>query len=312
MIFWNTLKLTFNNFANVWKLLLYRIICVLCVFGLTTVIAWPIINVLIKNNFFVNSQTLFEDLLFNLNLEKFFVRVDDVVKNFVDIVAESGYMTQTVLCIIANVIMFSFLDGYAQIAVSNSCNGYMSSLTKYAFTNSYVSNFGKSTIYNLTSLIAVVPLNLLIGVGVYLFASNLYANLGVFAVILAIFLLILLSALKKAIYSCWKPAIIVHNKSVFASLKKSIEVVFNNFFQTISTYLVLVVCAFILNLFAFTFTAGVGMLITLPFTTLMFVIADQVTFYEAMGMRYYVDNERIIAPKKLEQKDKIAKVKYII
>lgn len=312
MTFKNTFKLILSNFANVWKLLLYRIICVLCVLGLTTVVAWPIINVLIKENFFVNLQTSFESLLFNLNLENLFICVDSVVKSFFEIILENGYLTQTILCGVFATIIFAFLDGYAKVAISESCNGFMSSLTKYAFTNSYVSNFGKATILNLTNLITTLPLNILIWAGVYLFASNLYSVLGVFAVILAVLVLIVLLSIKHTLFGCWKPALIVHNKSIFVSLNKGFNAVFKRFFRALSNYLILVIIGLVINVFALTFTAGVALFISIPLTTLMFIIADQVMYYEAMGMRFYVDGDHIISPKKLEQQDKIAKVKYII
>ncbi|MGN1222213.1 MAG: hypothetical protein ACI4TT_03170, partial [Christensenellales bacterium] len=123
MTFKNTFKLILSNFSNTWKLLLYRIICVLCVLGLTTVVAWPIINVLIKENFFVNLQTSFESLLFNLNLENLFLCVDNIIKNLYQIVLDNGYLTQTVLSVIFVAVIFAFLDGYAKVSISESCNG---------------------------------------------------------------------------------------------------------------------------------------------------------------------------------------------
>ena len=312
MTFKNTFKLILSNFSNTWKLLLYRIICVLCVLGLTTVVAWPIINVLIKENFFVNLQTYFESLLFNLNLENLFLCVDNTIKNLYQIVLANGYLTQTILSGIFVAIIFAFLDGYARVAISESCNGFMSSLTKYAFTNSFVSNFGRATLLNLASLITTWPLTVIIWVGTYLFASNLYASMKVFAIILAMLLLVVSLSLKQTFFGGWKPALIVHNKSVFVSLSKGAKAIFKRFFRSLSNYLVLVIIGLIINAFALTFTAGVALFITIPLTSLMFIVADQVMYYEAMGMRFYVDADHIISPKKLEQQDKLAKVKYII
>ena len=96
------------------------------------------------------------------------------------------------------------------------------------------------------------------------------------------------------------------------SLNKGAGAVLKKFFRALSNYLVLVIVGLIINVFALTFTAGVALFVTLPLSTLIFVLADQVMYYEAMGMRFYVDGDHIISPKKLEQQDKIAKVKYII
>jgi hypothetical protein len=282
------------------------------VLGLTTVVAWPIINVLIKENFFVNLQTSFESLLFNLNIENLFTNVDAVIKNFCEIVSKSGLVVQSILCGIMMIVLFVFLEGYMSLAVHESTNGYMSSLTKYAFTNSYVSNFGRATLLNLARLITTVPISLIILIGCYLFASKLYEQIGVIAIILAFLILTILLAVKSTIFSGWKPALIIHNNSVFVSLKRGFVAVSRRFFRTLSNYIILVVLSMVLNLFAVTLTAGVGLLVSVPLTTLLFVLSNQVMYYEAMGMRFYVDSDHIISTKKLEQQDKFAKVKNII
>ena len=58
----NIFKLSFTNFKEVWKVLLYRVIYFLFVLGLTTVASWNIIKTLIKENFFVNLQTNFKEV----------------------------------------------------------------------------------------------------------------------------------------------------------------------------------------------------------------------------------------------------------
>lgn len=305
-------KLLLGNFSNVWKLLLYRIICLLCVLGLTTVVFWPIINTLIKENFFVNVQSAFEGLLFNLNIENLFVSADSVIKNFCEIISNNGYVVQTILCAVMLVILFVFLEGYGKFAVHEGVNGYMSSLTKYSFANSYVANFGRATLYSLASLVTIVPINLVIWVGTYLLASSLYSKIGVFAIILAFLVAIVLLSAKNAFFSGWKTASIVHNSDTFVSLKKGVVATKKRYFRGLSNYLILVIIAMALNLLAVTLTAGVGLLITMPITTLLFIIANQVNYFEAMGMRFYVDNDHIISPKKLEQQDDFAKVKHLI
>ena len=67
-----------------------------------------------------------------------------------------------------------------------------------------------------------------------------------------------------------------------------------------------------LNIFALNFTAGVGLLFTLPLTTLLIAITGDVAYFEALGMRYYIDSEHIITPKKLEERDKFCKLVDII
>ena len=312
MMLKNTIKLGFANASNIWKLLLYRILCLLCVLGLTTVIAWPIISVLIKDNFFVNLQKSFEEMLFNLNFEKLFVTIDKVFKNFAEIISNHNLVLQTILCLIFVVMLISFLEEFASLSLHQCVGGYMSSLTKYGFTNSYVSNFGRAALLAFSKLATTLPLNLLIWLGAYFMASTLYAKIGVFAIILTFFVLILAVSLKHTVFCGWKPAYMIHDADVFVALKKGILTICKRFFKTLSEFLVLTLSAIILNVFALTFTAGVGLLFTLPLTTLMIVILEEVVYRDSLGMRYYVDNEHFVTPKKLEQRDSFAKMKDII
>ena len=308
----NAARLTFVNSVNIWKLLLYRILCLLCVLGLTTVVAWPIINVLIKDNFFVEVQKTFEGMLFNFNIEKLFLGVDTVFKMFAEIISTHGYVVQTVFVAIFDVILVSFLEQYSSLALHQCVGGYMSSLTKYGFTNAYVSNFGRASLLALGRIITTLILNLGIWIGMYFMASGLYAKIGVMAIILAFFLAIVLVSLKSAMFCAWEPAYQIHGESIFKALKRGLIAVWRRFFRVLSAYLILSVLVFIVNIFAFTLTAGVGLLVTAPLTTLSYVALGEVVYRELNGMRYYVDSEHIVSPKKLEQQDSFSKVKDII
>ena len=308
----DTLRLSFGNSSNIWKILLYRFLCLLCVLGLTTVIAWPIINVLIKENFFTELKDAFENMLFTFNFEKLFLTIDNVFKSFASIISSNGLTVQAIISEIFVVILALFLEGYAKMAVHQSVYGYMSSLTKYGFTNGFVANFGKATLLNLTKIVTLLPLNILIWGGAYLFASKLYAKIGVFAIILTFLLLTILVSLKNTFFAGWLPASIVHAKPVFASLKLGVVAVCKKFLISFSSFLIFTVGAFILNIFALVFTAGVGLLVTLPITTLVGIILGEVIYFDATGMRYYVDSDRIITPKRLEERDSFSKVKDII
>ena len=312
MMLKNALKLSFSNSSNIWKVLFYRFLCLLCVLGLTTVIAWPIINVLIKDNFFVNLQNSFEKMIFNLNFEKIFLGLDEIFKNFVSIISNHGLMVQTILFGIFAMFLFSMLETYLKVAVNQNVYGYMSSLTKYGFTNSLVANFGKATVLGLAQSITILPVNLLVWFGAYFMASALYAKIGVVAIVITLFLLIVMLALKETIFSGWIPAMIIHGEPVFKSLKRGICAVIKRFFRTLSSFLIATLSLFVINVFAIIFTAGAGILITLPITTLVLSIIGEVMYFESLGMRFYVDAEHIVSPKKLEQQDSFSKVKDII
>ena len=279
---------------------------------MTTVIAWPIIDVLIKENFFINLQKSFEEILFNLSLEKLFLSIDIVFKNFVEIIAQNGLVVHTIFTIVFDMVIFLFLRQYASLALHQNIGGYMSSLTKYGFVNAYVSNFGKATVMALVKLITTLLFNVFIWASMYFFASMLYQKIGVFAIIIAFFLLILLLSIKYAIFAGWEAAYLIHDEKVFVALKRSIIAVSKKYFKVLSNFLVLITILLLLNMLALTLTAGAALLLTLPLTTLSLVVLEEVTYRELLGMRYYIDSERIVTPKKLEQQDSFRKVKDLI
>lgn len=308
----NTLRLSFSNASNIWKLLLYRILCLLCVLGLTTVVAWPIINVLIKDNFFVNLQNSFEQILFNLNPEKLFLTIDGVFKDLANIVTANGLVVQSILCVVFVFVLVSFLECLSKMAITQNVYGYMSSLTKYGFTNSYVSGFGRATLMALARFVTVLPLNVVIWLGTYLLASTLYGSIGVFAVVIAFLLLVVLLSLKYALLCGWMPAYVVHGTSVFRSLKTGFLATIRQFLKILSSFLILTICLLVINIFFVVFTAGVGILVSLPASTLMIIILQNVSYFECMGMRYYTDSNHIASPKRLEERDSFKKLKDII
>ncbi|MBO7508273.1 MAG: hypothetical protein J6T39_01345, partial [Clostridia bacterium] len=155
-------------------------------------------------------------------------------------------------------------------------------------------------------------INLFIWFGAYFMLSALYAKIGVVAIVLTLFLLLIVLALKETMFSGWIPAMIIHDEPVFVSAKRGIKAVCKRFFKIYSSFLIAVVALFVINVFALVFTAGVAILITLPITTLVLSILGDVMYFESLGMRYYVDGDKIISPKKLEQQDSFSKVKDII
>lgn len=308
----NIIKLSFTNFKEVWKLLLYRFVYFLFVLGLTTVASYNIIVTLIKENFFVNLQTNFKDLAFNLDITKIFNAINLTFKDFSNIVYSNQLVVQSILCLICVIFVISFFEVLSRVSLHNNANGYMNSMVQFGFANSYVSNFGKSVLYWLVYIITELPITLAILAGAYLFASKLSVVLGFWSVLLAVVIIIVCFAIKKMIFGGWIPSLIINGKKVFRSFIYGLKANFKNFIKVFLIYLFFESLGVLLTIFSLTLTFGVGLFIVMPLWTLEEILVAQVAYYESYGMRYYVDSEEIITPKRLEQQDKFAKVKDII
>ncbi|MBO5884806.1 MAG: hypothetical protein J6Q51_03320, partial [Clostridia bacterium] len=68
---------------------------------------------------------------------------------------------------------------------------------------------------------------------------------------------------------------------------------------------------FLATMLSFMFTTF-SLIALIPFASVSIIMLEMVMFFESQGMRYYVDLDSIVSPRKLEQCDKLNKVKNII
>lgn len=73
--------------------------------------------------------------------------------------------------------------------------------------------------------------------------------------------------------------------------------------------------SFIIFLLAIVLSVVLGLyaiIIILPLISPLLHIFEMVMFFSSQGMRFYVDNDTILSPKRLEEVDKIEDAKYLI
>jgi len=313
MIFRNTFRLLLTNFSNVWKVLLYYLICIVITFGVCYSIASPIIVKLQEAN-------VFNDL-FNL-LNSFFSKPSGVIRSFSEILQTASnvisyniqFKFNYIFLIVWIVFVFPFTLDLAQLAMGEVLYGFMTSQVKYGFTGRFIKNIGKSCVYSLVRYFVLLPINLIIcGIGwgiVKLATSGSIAYILLNFVLFVVLLCVL--AFKQTIFSCWMPAIAVLNINPFKALKKNFACAFRRFFSIFSNALTLILTAFVVNVIFCVFSFSVSLIITLPLTAFVFVIFQMVSYFSSQGMRFYVYPDMFISPKKFEEQDKFKKLKYLV
>ena len=312
MMFKNTIKLTFANFINTWKIMLYKIIVFFCVLGLTFTICWPIIDSLIIEDFFVLAQSQYDALFFNGNIVALFNTTASLIKQMMDIIVAHNQVWLLIVSIVTSTVLYYFTTGLEDLSVTNIISGYMSNSTKYGFLNTFVANLRKSSCLQLARTITVLPINILLIVSAYYIFVGLTSVSGILATMVTMLFVIVTFSLKGTLFSGWVPAIQVKNLKTWQGLRMGVKAMSRRFYRTLSTNIVLITCIIVLNLFALLFTCGIGLFITLPLSTLVMLIFNTTMYYGSNGIRYYVDSQTIISPKKLELQDTIKKVKNII
>ena len=292
--------------------MLYKIIVFLCILGLTFTICWPIIDSLIVENFFVQAQSQYDALFFNGNIVALFNTSASLIKQMMDIVVAHNQVWLLIITVVVATVLYYFTTGLEDLGVTNIISGYMSNSTKYGYLNTYVANLRKSFCLQLARTITVLPINILLVVSAYYIFVGLTTVSGILATMVTMIFVIATFALKDTLFCGWVPAIQVKNLKTWQGLRMGIKAMGRRFYRTLSTNIILITCTIVLNLFALLFTCGVGLFITLPLTTLVMLIFNTTMYYGSNGIRYYVDSQTIISPKKLKLQDTMKKVKNII
>lgn len=317
MMFRNSLRILFSNFSMVWKILVYYLVCALTTFSIATIFSLPLVNTLKANNFFETLKTEYASLGLNFNVASILNTIYVTAQEFFNIVGNNlGTVLVSFILVLFVVFVFGgFLFGLSDLAITEVLNGYMSSNANYTFMGAFVRTFKKSAQLQLTKLIINLPITIVIFTLIGFTLPLLNVTNAVVAFLAPFFIILLftlLVSLHLTAFSGVTPAICVHDAPVFKGYQLGFRAVGRRFYKTLSTSFGLVLTIFSVNLFFFSLTSGASLVITLPASIFLLAIFPMVMYYGSMGMRYYVDPETILSPKKLEEQDKMNKAKFII
>ena len=312
MMFRNSVKLLFSNFATVWKVLLYYLIITLIGVGLVAPVFSSVVEVFRSHNFFEVLVDLLTTFNLGTNILSIFASFGTVISTLVACILDY-FVIHTWLAVYLTflfVVLLPFLYELGGIAAGEILYGYMSSQAQVNFTGRIFSSVRKSFKYILAKLLIATPINILIFYLIYkVFALTALGGTIKFAVPLIItVVLCLLVTLRLVLFAGWLPALIVNDCGVWSAFARGIRAVGRRFFRTFSTMLVFV----LLNICIDVLFGSIAFLLLVPLGVYFVYIIDFVMFYGSQGMRYYVDADTIISPKRLEEVDRFKRCKDII
>lgn len=307
MMFKNSVRLLCANFDKVWKLLVYHILSIALCVGLLSVFF----------DFYVDAGTLAyhesglsgfvnTGTLYGSTLAKGLTAVADfVIIFFREIFSNAGIGIY--FCLIA-FILLPLLLNVGKIVTCEMMYGYMSSCQKQSFTGTYLKSLKSSFSYGIIKVFYSMPFNALIVLSMWALTrinNDIFDYILPFAFVIvpAIFM-----AFKETFNAGWAPAKVVYHQNVFKSYNKGMKAVLRRGAKVFST-------AFIIFLLAIVLSVVLGLyviIIILPLISPLIHIFEMVMFFSSQGMRFYVDNDTILTPKKLEEVDKIEDAKYLI
>ncbi|MBO5310362.1 MAG: hypothetical protein IKB21_02895 [Clostridia bacterium] len=311
-MFKNTIKLLASNFSIFWKVLLYKLIVIGIIAGLfCATLAWitkmPEFATLTNStiSFFgvatiAGGPTAIITALGAL-LESLYVFL---------IALATTYPAILVYVLVLIFFILPYLWHLSDLATNEGIFGYMSSQTKYGFTSSFIRRLNRSSAFSLAFTIMVLPFNLIFlgGIVGICLLSTLHPAWMIASVALLACWIIMYYAFRTTLLGCWSSAITASNCKTWTGFGKAIRAVLRSFARVLSNAVVIM---FILALI-FLLTSPFGSVILIPLYCFVMAVFGMVVFFEHQGMRYYVDFNTIVSPKKLELTDKVKKIKFII
>ncbi len=306
MRFRNAVSITADNFASVFKLLLYRVVTGLLFFSLIYVILKLSLGVVTNSAELQAVKDLVGDFFRSIatgDSERLHAFREDFQLAAKDLVALLSKHIDSIAGAIVGVcliyLLSRFANGLAVFAVGTTVNDRMSVFARTSFSSAYFRNVGRASLYQ----VVYVPLSFVYDAlsvlacwFLFFYAPSFLPGRGVLSVFIALSLtltaIVCLEALKMAVISAWMPAMIADKLSVGAAMKSS----FRNrkdFAGRFAAFLVSIYLLIVVNLVCATFTFGSALLITIPLSFVFFLCLQFVNYYKTAERKYFLSADKI-------------------
>ena len=301
MRFRNSVHILIDNFVNVYKLLLYRLV--------TSCIFFSLLYVVLDLGLYsvIHSTELGE--IFRL-IGEFFRAIatgnsDQYLQGFQDLFAEAvknfgrlllaniGSIVGSVIGAALLYLISRFENGLAVFAVGSALNDRMNLCARTPFASAYFKNVGRAALYQViyVPLAFLYDLISLLICWFFFFYALSFLPL-VLTISLAVTGVIALQALKFTLASGWMPAIIAGEKRVLAAFKESLTNG-RSFGRRYSCFLAEIYIIVIVNVLGALCTLGSALLLTVPMTFLSLLAMQFVHYYEDNGKKYFISFRKI-------------------
>lgn len=315
MILDNSFRIFMNKMGLIGRVLLYQIIILVLLCGVALACCYPLVTELSNSGYLLEFGRFIEDNLFNFRIDQILEGFAVLTNDFLAIISNNlGLVPFVVMLFVVFVVGGTLLLGLCELPVTECVYGYMGSLARLNFMGYFISNIGRSFKFRLCKLITTFPLDLAIVCAFYGLLQLFFVGGVVSAVapFIIIFALLLLITIRQSLFAEWSSSVVVNNIGIWQGLKENFKNISKNFKTVFGATAIAVIFAFAINYGLSALTCGVGLLVSIPATILYFRIMYNVIYFHFNGLRYYVDKDRIITSKKVEDTERIQNLRDII
>lgn len=309
-MFKNSLKLLCANFDKVWKLLVYFILSWALVFALLAPFYSTFADIISQVWAEFSLGSVFTSGTFyglSVSVGEAMTSVLGAIFAFIERLFVSHVWIGIYFAIIV-VGVRSILFDVGRFVTCEMIYGYMASSTKRGFTSTLLRTLRQSLSYAGMKLLYSLPFDAVIVGGIYGLSLISGGALDALLPILIIIVPSLLLAFKETFVCGWAPAMVVFDCNVFKAFPKGMAAMLRRGLRTFST----TICIYLLTLLLAMALGLYSLVIILPVLIPLVYIFGMVMFFSSQGMRFYVDADTILTPKRLEEVDKIDNAKFLL
>ena len=300
------LRLLTDNFGNVFKLLLYRLVMGALFVGLSYFILDLGLRSLLEGEEMKGVLTMlgeFFEALFSGDvayLTSFRESFEGALKALgAAFIADLGSIIGSFAGVVVLYLIFRFLNGIATFGMMGICFDRMSTFGKTSFSAAYFEHLGRAVRYHLL----YVPLSFVYDVlslvlcwFFFFYTPSAIGGTSVLTVLLGLSLTvavyIVLQALKMTLISSWMPYA-VENRQVLNGLKDSLALK-GKFTRRFVSYLIAIYLMVVINVVCGFCTLGSFFLITLPASAIYLLWLQLVIYYHENGRKYYLHARKVV------------------
>lgn len=305
----NAFKILLGDLSLMYKAVVYRFICT----ALVGLIAYFAVYSGLKNIFQSTQAVAFIESLQNM-LRDFIsgkgIASNTVAASFADFSQMLASNASNIVLVSIETILFLFilrlLYGCGDYAFAKLYDGFMSSMTDRSFIATYFSNFGSAMLYSLIySSISLACEIVVYTVAVYIVVYGINV-ISVFSIFLSLTFLVFSMSMKYTLLSRFLPNMacgqMKAGKAFVCTMPKR-----KNFTALLSSFALLIVVFFYINLSFGIFTLYTGLILSLPITSLYVICVELVDYYTIKGRSYYIDYNTVYSPKEKDENAEMLK-----
>ncbi len=301
MLFRNSLRVLMENFKNVYKILLYKIVIGIIATALCCAMVLPSLNEILQSEpVFYLQQTLgeFFSALFSAHTAELesareaLFGDNGALKQVGDLLLSRA--TEIILTWVGCGIVWllqRFADSLCYFAVGSVINDKMEKYATTRLSLSYAGNLKKATAFSLV----YVPVSFLFDVVCVGLAFIFLAYIPLlFALFLTVSEVVVLQSMKLTLTGRWMPAMTSDNARLRTAVSYADKAENKQRAKVFSNYLVSVYVILTVNVAAGLFTIGSALLITIPASYLFLICTQYVHYFTLKGKKYFLAFDRIV------------------